>query len=139
MNKKLLITYAIYLWTIIGTLVALSYPLWVTAKGVEPPPETLEAKITRLSVEYEVDEKVALAIMKCESGLRPEAINVNKNETIDYGLWQINNFYWEDYMFEMGWDIKNPDDNLEAGFYLLSVSGTAPWIWSKHCWSAILS
>lgn len=143
MNYKLLVTYALYIFVILSMVIAFAYPIWATAKGVEiptikSPEESFEEQVERLAKEYQVDKTLALSIMRCESNLRPEAINVNKNKTIDYSYWQINNYYWEDYMLERGWDIKNPNDNLEAGFYLLSVSGTAPWIWSKPCWSAIL-
>lgn len=39
----------------------------------------------------------AIAIAKCESGLRPKAVNHNtdSNQTIDYGLFQINN-HWQE-------------------------------------------
>lgn len=35
----------------------------------------------------------------------------------------------------MGWDIDDPNDNLEAGFWILSNYGTQPWSASKACWN----
>lgn len=35
----------------------------------------------------------AIKIAKCESGLRPDAINVNKNKTADLGVFQINDVH----------------------------------------------
>lgn len=72
--------------------------------------------------------------MWCESKLNPSAININLNKTIDYSYWQINDYYWGEYFKAQGLDIKNPQDNLVAGFILHSKYGSQPWNWSKDCW-----
>jgi soluble lytic murein transglycosylase-like protein len=96
--------------------------------------ETLAEKINLLSVKYGVDENLAKRIIYCESGNKPQAKRYNTNDTIDYSYWQINNYWWEKELAKKGWDIKIPEQNLEAGFYLLSNYGSKLWNWSKHCW-----
>ena len=97
--------------------------------------ETVDSTITRLAKEYQVDELLARKIMWCESRNKPDEKNINKNGTVDYSYWQINSFYWGKEMAELGWDVKNPGHNLEAGFHILSEHGSKPWVWSKKCWS----
>lgn len=100
---------------------------------------SLDDSISYYSLKYEVSEPLARAIMKCESGLKPHAKNHNvKGGNIwstDYSYWQINDFYHQDTFAKMGWDITDPKDNLEAGFYLLAQQGVQPWSASKHCWN----
>lgn len=101
---------------------------------VKNEPKTIESEIDRLSALYGVDKEKATKIIICESNKKPDAIRVNTTGTIDYSYWQINDFYWSKQMADIGWDITNPEDNLEAGFYLLSKYGDSLWGWSKYCW-----
>lgn len=41
------------------------------------------------------DCKTALAVFSAESGLREDAININSNNTIDYGIAQINTVHFK--------------------------------------------
>jgi soluble lytic murein transglycosylase-like protein len=128
------LAYVIYIILIISLLFIITHPTPVIAEGIEPV-KTLESEINRLSTKYSVDKNLAFAILNCESNLNPNAINVNKNKTIDYSYWQINNYYWSKELSSLGFDITNPEQNLEAGFYLLNKYGSGLWIWSKPCWS----
>jgi soluble lytic murein transglycosylase-like protein len=56
----------------------------------------LEAMIRRVAREEGVPEEIILAVIKCESGLNPKAINKNKDGTTDYGLCQFNDFWYRD-------------------------------------------
>ena len=41
------------------------------------------------------EENLIVAVIKAESGMNPNAINKNDNQTIDYGLCQFNDYwYW---------------------------------------------
>jgi len=57
-----------------------------------------------------VPVNMAFAISYTESRFNPEAVNVNVNETIDNGLFQINDFYHPD---------VNPFDIIEASHYAM--------------------
>lgn len=130
---------SIIFWCII--LVVVCYFGFIPLKGEEiiitqpiKVEKTLDSEIDRLSIKYQVSSSSAIKIIKCESNFMPNAIRVNTTGTIDYSYWQINNYYWAKEMLDMGWDIKVPEDNLEAGFYLYSTYGDSLWNWSKYCW-----
>ena len=106
-----------------------------TTVRAEDRVKTLQSEIIRLSTKYKVDSKIASKIIFCESSNLPDAKRINDNETIDYSYWQINNHYWQKDMLKLGLDITNPEDNLEAGFYLYSQYGNKLWNWSSKCWN----
>lgn len=99
----------------------------------------LNSAISYYALQYEVSETLAREIMRCESGLKPNAINHNKRNgevwSSDYSYWQINDYYHAERFKKIGWDITNPEDNLEAGFYLLATEGSGHWSASRHCWN----
>ncbi len=86
-----------------------------------------------------VNERLARAIIGCESHDNPEAAHHNFHGKVewsrDVGYFQLNNVYQQAAMAAKGWDIYKPEDNLQAGFYILKTQGSAPWTWSKWCWS----
>lgn len=92
-----------------------------------------QEQIGRLSLRNDVDPDLATAIIGCESGFRPFAINRNRNGSYDYSLFQVNDG-WYGFFLRRGLDITDPIDNLEAGFYLLRTRGTRDWNASRHCW-----
>lgn len=147
MNRKLglYITYAIYLFVIFGILFAALQPLFVVAKEAKVIPiKTLESEVERLSTLYQVDKKLAMSILECESSFNPNAVNYNKAKdgtvwSTDLSYWQINDYFHEDIMSRQGLDINNPWDNLEYGFILLRDKGTQPWKASSKCWSPKLN
>lgn len=96
-------------------------------------PDYLQTRIHDLSIEYKVDESLARRIIKCESNFKPFAIHYNTNKTTDHSYWQVNTV-WQSYMLDRGLDITMPDENLEAGFMILSQYGSGPWKYSKDCW-----
>jgi len=104
-------------------------------QGQQIRPLTINQLITLYSEEYKVDEKLARDIIHCESRFKPYALNIKAVVGEDVGLFQLNSYYWQEQMALNGWDIYNVEDNIEAGMWLLSKSGSDPWIWSEHCWS----
>jgi len=67
---------------------------------------------------YGVPYEILYAVAKVESGLRPGAVNVNKNGSRDWGLMQINDF-WVD---RLGLDRRmlfNEHYNAQVGAYVL--------------------
>ena len=98
-------------------------------------PDNFTTKVHYLADKYEVNPELALRIMNCESKLNPLAINHNTNGTTDYSYWQLNSI-WRKQMSDNDLDIKDPDQNLEAGFIILSEYGTNQWRDSKTCWKS---
>lgn len=126
---KWLIVFALLLALLIPNLVGFSE---VRTRSIKL---TTNELITQYSNEYNVNEKLVRDIIHCESNFNPNAINKEAVIGEDVGLFQLNSYYWQEVMAGMGWDIYNKEDNIEAGVWLLSVSGKDPWVHSKHCWS----
>jgi soluble lytic murein transglycosylase-like protein len=107
----------------------------------EPPSKELNLgeTIKELSDTYKVSAKLAEKIIYCESKNDPSAVRKNRTKdgeiwSEDIGYFQINSYYWRTKMKSMGWDLDNPRDNLEVGFWILKNYGSVPWNWSKSCW-----
>ena len=98
---------------------------------------TAQERVPILSFIYGVDERTVRAIIHCESRWQPRALNVNKNRSRDHSYWQINS-RWTEEMSRTGFDITNPDQNFEAGIWMLSRFGTAPWRASEKCWGPLV-
>jgi hypothetical protein len=102
-----------------------------------PKPITFGDKVFAYAFKYGLDRddiEDAMKIMRCESQYKPEALNTkNKDGSWDFGFWQINNKRWEKYLKDRGFNIKDPESNLEAGFYLLSEHGKKLWRPSIKC------
>lgn len=105
----------------------------------------LQERIRSYAAEYGVDAVTADAIIYCESTYRPAAIHENRVGTTtrvwsrDWGYWQLNDHYQKTDALKAGFDITDPDQNLEYGFIILSEKGTAPWSASRPCWQPRLS
>lgn len=111
----------------------------VLASGIKelPPPFDLDRELIRLSIQYNIDEDLARRIIQCESQFVEDAVGRDAVVGTDHSYWQFNSHYWEQDMLERGWDIYDPQDNLEAGFWLLSRDGTKHWNASKGCWQRL--
>jgi len=114
---------------------------WTQIEVTQPTIATIgvEGMMKIYATKYNVSLSVARRIIWCESKFKPQAVRLNKTEagevwSKDIGLWQINNYWNEKDLNKLGWDIYDPGQNLEAGFYLMSMRGTQPWLWSKYCW-----
>jgi hypothetical protein len=113
-----------------------------------PEPElevekTLDSEIDRLSIKYSVASSTARAVMKCESQMYGDVINLNRRAdgtvwSIDKGHWQINNYYHEARMNQLGLDWNDEWDSLEFGFMLMAEQGLSPWNASRKCWSKLI-
>lgn len=73
------------------------------------------------------DAEIGISIATCESGLRPNALNHNSNDTWDQGVFQINTVHQ---MPEM----LNPVANISYAYSMYIQQGLNPWSASKHCW-----
>lgn len=99
-------------------------------------------KLPILAVKYGVDPFLAASIIYCESKGRPDAVwkNKDKNGEVwsrDWGYWQINDYYQDATATAQGYDIHDPEQNLEYGFVLMSKQGTRPWSASQSCWKKL--
>jgi hypothetical protein len=75
--------------------------------------------------------KTMIRIAKCESNYREDAMGVNKNKTVDRGIFQLNSIHK---------NISNKDaftyeTNIRYAYKMFKQQGTTPWNSSKHCWN----
>ena len=94
---------------------------------------TVDGAITAFADRYNVNESDARAIIGCESSFKVNAFNINKDKSMDYGLWQINTYWHMASSRKLGMDILTVEGNLEYGFYLLSTEGVKHWKASNAC------
>lgn len=71
-----------------------------------------------------------IRIARCESGLRENAYNVNKNKTIDGGVFQINSIHKVPLKVVFDYEA-----NINYAYKLFLSQGFGPWSASRHCWS----
>jgi hypothetical protein len=99
----------------------------VVCKGEETP----EEMIIRISREEGWNDPYTLIkIAKAESSLNCKAKNVNRNKSVDLGLFQINSIH------------NVPDDcrldcecSIKWAIKTAKKQGYGPWKYSKHKWS----
>jgi len=92
-------------------------------------PDEIDTDIEKYIVEkFGVwDAKTALAIAKAESGFREDAININTNNTIDVGIFQINSVHFK----KPGCSIKDLVDqykNVDCAYTIYKDQGFTPWV-----------
>ena len=93
---------------------------------------SLRKYLERESVIWGVNPNLAVRIVECESGFKPDAQNTQSSA---YGLFQFLNSSWNRVQIQMNkqLDREDPYDQIEAGLFWLQKS-TSPWNESKSCW-----
>lgn len=86
---------------------------------VKPSKEVLSA-IYNASQQYNIDINLMFRIAYIESHFNSNAIRHNKNNTIDYGLFQINSVHWQHICKE--YNIMNIKGNSLCAAKLLSIA-----------------
>ena len=84
-------------------------------------------------------EDILDKIAACESGGKQfdstGKVIRGKQNSMDIGKWQINLDYHGKTALAMGLNLFDEKDNRTYAEYLYAKEGSAPWNWSKHCWS----
>ena len=79
---------------------------------------------------FDWDCQTALAVARAESGMRCDAQNVNRSNSLDAGLFQINSVH-----LRKGWrigDLLNCRQNTEYAFEIYQGSGWSAWSVCKN-------
>ena len=66
--------------------------------------------------------EIMIAIAKAESGMNPQAVNHNRNGSIDTGLFQVNSVHGYD-----GLLLFDPEKNIEAAREIYEKQGITAW------------
>lgn len=93
--------------------------------------QEIARRIREIAKEYGVDPELAVKVADCESGLNPRATNINKNGSVDRGLYQWNDRWHPEIADECAY---NRYCSTRA-FCRAVKNGHLDW-WSatKRCW-----
>ena len=102
-------------------------------------PKTEEEFLARYAqsraIDSNVDPEKFVSLLWCESNLRPNATNFNKNGTWDKGIAQINDIHLPT-LKQMNLSRFSPQDSINYALYLIQVDGWRHYNASKSCWSS---
>lgn len=92
---------------------------------------TVEDQIRTIASQNGIDGDLAVKVAKCESGLNPQAVNINQDNGTDRGLYQINSKYHPRVTDAQAFDITFSTQFFCDAF----KSGNLSW-WnaSRKCW-----
>lgn len=71
--------------------------------------------------------KIAVAIMKAESGGKVGAFNSNTNGSVDIGLFQINSVHFDKVSCSLQ-EVATEDGNIACALSIYKTSGWSPWV-----------
>lgn len=92
--------------------------------------------IDKIMAVFGEDGKTAVAVARCESGLRYNAVNHNTNGSTDYGIFQINSIHKAKYE---GRNIFDVDTNIDVAYQIYKAQGFSPWVaWKSGCYKNFL-
>jgi hypothetical protein len=85
--------------------------------------ESIEDRIKSKAKKMGVDPELAVRVAKAESGLKPNATNTNKDDSIDRGLYQINSKWHPEVSENQAFDI-----DFSINFFCQAVkNGNISW------------
>ena len=66
------------------------------ALGLQTKLEKLQWEMVarKIAASHGIDEDIFVAVLYCESGMNPKAVNRNKNGTTDFGIAQFNDYWY---------------------------------------------
>src|SRR3990167_3754679 len=104
-------------------------PEVIVEKYVLDFPEPIDTPLEKYICEKfgAYDCKTALAVFTAESGLREDAMHINTNNTIDYGIAQINSVHFD----KPGCSMKELVDqykNVDCAYTIWLDQGFNPWV-----------
>lgn len=90
--------------------------------------ELLAREIAR---KHQIDEDVFAAVLYCESGMNPKAINRNKNGTTDYGIAQFND-HWYGHVISPNTALNQPEVALNVMAKAWQKGHQNDWICARN-------
>jgi hypothetical protein len=96
-----------------------------------PAQADAESLIRLIAKQEVVDPDLAVRVAKCESNLKADAVNVNKDGSRDRGIYQINDKYHPEVTDAQAFDITYSTKFFCTAFKAGNISW---WNASKSCW-----
>lgn len=107
--------------------------IMASATPAPPSPQlSIPDLIVKICKEEGVDHELALRVAKCESGLRPDAKNVNAPNSIDRGLFQINSKWHPEVSDAQAYD---PEFSIRFFCQAVKAGKLSMWDATKSCWN----
>lgn len=104
-------------------------------KVINEIPNPVDLKTEAEKYVYQVfgieNYKIAIAIMRSESGERIDAWNVNSNGSIDIGLFQINSTHFKEAGCSLS-EVTTLKGNVDCAYKIYQASGWNPWTAFKN-------
>ena len=94
--------------------------------------ESVESIIRRVALANNVDEELAVRVARCESGLKRNAVNINKTGSKDRGVFQWNDYWHPEVTDKMAFDVETA---TELFCKAVNENHIGWWDASKHCWN----
>ena len=93
-----------------------------------PEPQEVDTPLKKFICEQfgPMDCKIALSVAQAESGFREDAININTNNTVDIGIFQINSIHYS----KPGCSLKEvviEEKNVICAVSIWKASGWGAW------------
>jgi hypothetical protein len=101
-------------------------------KKEEESAPTIEEVIKKIAKEELVDPDLAIKVAECESKLDSKAIHINKDGSMDRGLYQINSKYHPEVSDEQAF---NPEYATRFFCKAFKEGHLSWWNATKECWS----
>lgn len=105
-----------------------SAALHLEVKAQEPVYDSLKEEISAYICSKGWNCRQALLIAECESGIREDAVNINKDRSVDAGVFQINLSAHKDVNLKEMLDFKK---NIDKAARLWTHSGWGPWVCAR--------
>lgn len=111
----------------------MTYRSTLTANSPIPEPYLPELIANKAKSEH-LSPKIMLSLAKCESGTR-HAINGKiirgRLTPHDVGIFQISEIYWRDKAKELGFNIYEPEGNINMAMWIADKYGYEKWVCYK--------
>lgn len=106
-----------------------------TNKTDEEKPEfaDIEAMIRWKAARAGVEPDLAVAVARCESGLKIDAVNINKSGSKDRGIYQWNDQYHPEITDDMAFD---PETATDLFLKAVNQGHLSWWSASAKCWNS---
>lgn len=95
--------------------------------------EGIKEMIVAKAEENGIDSDLMLNIAECESHFKNDAIHHNNNQSIDIGIFQLNDIHGLS-----AEDRLDSEKNIDYAIKLIKRNGTKDWSASQSCWQKYL-
>jgi soluble lytic murein transglycosylase-like protein len=105
---------------LVWSVVIFAFCVVATPVGAQQGASPYRAYFQAAGERYGVSPDILWAIAKVESQFNPTAINYNSNGTFDYGIMQINSWWYRRLGHQLWVSLSDPATNINVGAWILA-------------------